>query len=226
MKRPTRIPPASHDRGLKMVLFVFIIAGLWLSWVLTVNPKALDNGPQLIPQWLSNLAPGPAQAAHTDTSQADGVLQGAPSLSAAFIERVFKQAHSPAQGTGQDLYTLSQAYGIDDAYALAFFKEESQFGTTGVARLTKSLGNIRCTAGYTCRYGYRSYADYPSGYADWYQLIVNVYLHQWHLRMVQQIVPRYAPATDGNDPAAYSVAILQSVAMWRSQSQAGGKQGD
>ena len=144
-----------------------------------------------------------------------GSVLGRPSLSPAFINRVLALAHSPAQGTGQSLADLSAAYGIDDAYALAFFKHESQYGTTGVARVTRSLGNIRCSAGYACLEGYRAYPSWQAGYADWYQLIFNLYIKQWHLTTVEQIVPVYAPTSDSNDVPGYIAAVEQAVAAWR-----------
>src|SRR5260370_436812 len=57
-------------------------------------------------------------------SHGSGSIVGRPSLSPDFINRVLAAAHSPAQGTGQALYDLSVQYGIDDAYALGFFKQE------------------------------------------------------------------------------------------------------
>src|SRR5437763_909416 len=140
---------------------------------------------------------------------------GHPTLRPDFLNQVLAAAHSPAQGTGQALYDLSVRYGIDDAYALAFFQHESMFGTTGVARSTLSLGNIRCSAGYRCMAGYRAYASWIAGYADWYQLISNLYIRTWHLTTVEQIVPVYAPASDGNDVAGYIAAVEQDVARWR-----------
>lgn len=214
-------PSRSRERGLKGLLFLCMAVGLFGCWVLYTNPDALTHGPQLIPQLLSNWNPKPAQAAQRGAGVADGVLQGAPSLTPAFIEQVLRLAHSPAQGTGQALYDLSQQYGIDDAYALAFFREESQYGTTGIARFTKSLGNIRCSAGYRCQAGYRSYTTYASGYADWYHLIATLYIGQWHLNTVQQVIPRYAPASDGNNPDAYIASVLQAVSMWRRGDVAG-----
>src|SRR5947209_4285389 len=148
------------------------------------------------------------------TVSAHSVL-GRPTLRPGFLNQVLAAAHSPAQGTGQALYDLSVRYGIDDAYALAFFQHESMFGTTGVARSTLSLGNIRCSAGYRCMAGYRAYASWRAGYADWYQLISNLYIRTWHLTTVEQIVPVYAPASDGNDVAGYIAAVEQNVARWR-----------
>lgn len=140
---------------------------------------------------------------------------GRPTLAPAFMNHVLASAHSPAQGTGQALYDLSVRYGIDDAVALAFFQHESLFGTTGVARYTLSLGNIRCSAGYRCMYGYRAYASWIVGYADWYQLIATLYIRTWHLSTVEQIVPVYAPTSDGNNVPAYIAAVEQAVKQWR-----------
>ena len=142
-------------------------------------------------------------------------VRGRPSLSASFVNRVLAAAHSPAQGTGRALYALSARYGIDDAYALAFFQHESTFGTTGVARLTRSLGNIKCSPGYVCMQGFRAYPTWEAGYADWYQLIATLYIKQWHRVTAQEIIPLYAPATDGNDVAGYIRAVEQAVTRWQ-----------
>src|SRR5947209_3800977 len=66
---------------------------------------------------------------------------GRPSLSASFVNQVLSAYHSPAAETGQAFYDFSLSSGIADEYALAFFWHESSFGTTGVARVTRSLGN-------------------------------------------------------------------------------------
>jgi hypothetical protein len=142
-------------------------------------------------------------------------MVGSPSLSAAFVNRVLTAYRSPASGTGQALYELSQQYDIDDAYALAFFLHESAFGTTGVARLTRSLGNIRCSDGYVCIDGFRAYASWIAGYQDWYHLIRSLYIDQWHLTTLQQIVLVYAPAADHNNVAGYIAAVLAAVTTWR-----------
>jgi hypothetical protein len=146
---------------------------------------------------------------------------GRPSLSASFVNRVLSASHSPAMGTGQALYDLSLRYGIDDSYALAFFRHESVFGTTGVARVTFSLGNIRCSPGYRCIEGYRAYATWQAGYEDWYKLIKEGYVSGRVSRKcpcvtVEQIIPVYAPGGDGNDERAYIAAVRSAVAAWRS----------
>src|SRR5947209_15595889 len=76
---------------------------------------------------------------------------GAPTISAGFINSVLAAAQSPAAGTGQALYNDGVKYGIDPVFALAFFQHESFFGTTGVARYSLSLGNLRCIPSAICR---------------------------------------------------------------------------
>ena len=158
-----------------------------------------------------------AQIAHPTSSPEEGsvLVAGKPSLSPAFLNAVLASAQSPAAGTGEQLYDLSTKARIDDAIALGFFKVESQYGTTGIARYTHSLGNIRCSSGYRCLSGYRAYSSYAAGYADWYQLIRALYVNTWHLTSVQQIVPKYDPASDGNDPAAYIQTVQANVRQWR-----------
>ncbi len=145
---------------------------------------------------------------------------GRPSLSPLFIDRVLAAYHSPAVGTGQALYDLSRSSGIADEYALAFFLHESMFGTTGVARVTRSLGNIRCSWGYRCLDGYRAYSTWQASYEDWFKLIKYGYLTgqvsgKCPCVTVQQIIPVYAPAADHNNESAYIAAVLSAVAAWR-----------
>lgn len=154
--------------------------------------------------------------AHHPSSHANAhSIIGTPSLRPSFIDQVLAYAHSPAQGTGQALSDLSRAYHIDDAYALAFFEHESSFGLTGVARVTYSLGNIRCSAGYQCISGYRAYDNWVAGYSDWFHLMATLYIKEWHLTTVEQIIPVYAPSSDGNDVSGYIAAVEQAVDEWR-----------
>ena len=143
---------------------------------------------------------------------------GKPSISAEFINRVLAWYDSPAAGKGQVLYDDGVKYGIDPVYALAFFMHESRFGTTGVATVTHSLGNIRATTGHAQYEGYRVYRTWEEGFEDWYRLIAKLYVAQWGLSTVDQVVPVYAPSSDNNDVAAYIAAVKQAVNTWRSGS--------
>jgi hypothetical protein len=141
-------------------------------------------------------------------------VMGGPSLSSVFIDRVLTAYGSPAVGLGRALVADSQRFHIDDVFALAFFLHESTFGTTGVARFTRSLGNIICSGYATCFAGFRSYASWQVGAWDWFRLIKYEYLPRG-LTTVETIVPVYAPASDGNDPASYVASVLQAAATWR-----------
>jgi hypothetical protein len=147
------------------------------------------------------------------SSSASSVI-GGPSLSAAFVDRVLATYGSPAVGLGRALVADSLRFHIDDVYALAFFLHESSFGTAGVARVTRSLGNIICSGYGTCFQGFRLYSSWQVGAWDWFRLLASEYLPRG-LSTVQTIVPVYAPSSDGNNPDSYIVAVLHAVATWR-----------
>ncbi|QBD78454.1 hypothetical protein EPA93_21635 [Ktedonosporobacter rubrisoli] len=138
-----------------------------------------------------------------------------PSITADFIDSVLDNYASPAKGKGQKLYDYGLKYGIDPAYALAFFLEESNFGTAGVATVTHSLGNIRAADGQPEYKGYRRYATWEEGFEDWYRLISKQYVQKWGLHTVDQIVPIYAPSEDNNNVDAYIRVVKQAIDTWR-----------
>lgn len=155
-----------------------------------------------------------SSTAYAYTAPRDHVL-GQPSVSATLINRVLVTYHSPAAGKGQALYRDGIMYGIDPVFALAFFLHESTFGTAGVARVTRSLGNIRCTPGFpSCYQGYRAYASWERGFLAWYRLIRYVYVASWGLTTVDRILPVYAPTRENNGRAFITV-VKHAVATWR-----------
>ncbi|MBA2682066.1 MAG: glucosaminidase domain-containing protein [Ktedonobacteraceae bacterium] len=144
-------------------------------------------------------------------------IVGSPSISVVFINRVLSAYHSPAAGRGHALYDDGVHSGIDPAFALAVFLHESTFGTAGVARVTRSLGNIVCTVGYpSCMGRYRRYPTWEAGFLDFYHLLATVYLPRG-LVTVEQIIPVYAPAAE-NDVTGYIRAVVRSMATWRAGS--------
>jgi hypothetical protein len=138
-----------------------------------------------------------------------------PSISVAQIEAVLNKYGSPAAGLGQVLYDLGVKYGIDPAYALAFFVHESGCGTKGVARFTHSLGNIRWTEGYENYEGYRMYGSWQEGMEDWYKLVTDLYINGWDLKTLDAIIPIYAPSADNNNPPVYIASVKSMVDSWR-----------
>jgi hypothetical protein len=143
---------------------------------------------------------------------------GKPTISADFINQVLASYNSPAAGKGQALYDLGVKYGIDPVFALAFFMHESLFGTTGEARATLSLGNLRCIPTRPCidqdRGGYAQMSSWVDGFEQWYKLIRNLYVAQWGLVTVDKIIPTYAPNSDGNNELEYIATLKHEIDTW------------
>ncbi len=143
---------------------------------------------------------------------------GKPTITADFVNRVLASYSSPAAGLGQQMYALGVKYGIDPVYALAFFMHESLFGTTGEARATLSLGNLRCIPTRPCidqnNGGFARMNSWADGFEQWYKLIRNLYVAQWGLVTVDKIIPVYAPSSDHNDVAGYIAALKHEIDTW------------
>ncbi len=151
---------------------------------------------------------------------------GPPSISAGMINQVLDHYHSSASGKGQVLYNLGVKYGVDPAFALAFFMNESTFGTQGMATATLALGNERClsdrpcvnTQGLPCLAGQSCYAQFTSwedGFEHWYMLITGPLYKGAGLTTVATIIPRYAPGSDHNDETHYIAVVEHAVDTWR-----------
>jgi hypothetical protein len=173
--------------------------------------------------------PNPKQAAPIQFAapapNGEHTLIGAPSISAATIDRVLAEYGSPAAGTGQIWVDLGLQYGLDPAYALAFFIHESGAGTApgwaghkSEGGTTHNIGNIIC-AGYATCYGrFRDYPDWRTGIEDWYRLIAVEYVQWRGVHTVEQIIPIYAPAFE-NDVSGYVHVVEGLVNEWRAEEQ-------
>jgi hypothetical protein len=178
---------------------------------------------------ISGVSPGassaPPPATNTGSPYApDGYsILGKPTVSVAFINQLLTQYHSPAVGSGQLFYDEGVKYGIDPIYALAFFMRDSTFGNVGLARVTHSLGPIPVptTATCTCKdsHGYRSYATWQDGIADWFQYMHDYYVQQLGLTTVSQIVSVYVTIKDSLAIHATIKAIEYRVSVWRQEKQ-------
>lgn len=174
-------------------------------------------------QHVDPVAPTPADissVAAPAPAQEHSVL-GASSIDAATIDRVLAEYGSPAEGTGQLWIEIGKRYGIDPAYALAFFIHESSAGTNpnwaGIkpdGTTTHNIGNIIC-AGYDSCFGrFRDYPNWQTGIEDWYALIKVEYVEGRGVHTVEQIIPIYAPASE-NNVALYIKVINRLVDSWR-----------
>lgn len=153
----------------------------------------------------------------------DYTVEGPPSLTPQQIDAILRSYGSPAAGTGKDWYNLGLKYGIDPAFAVAFFIHESGAGTNpnwaGLkpgGGTTHNIGNIIC-AGYPTCYGrFRDYGSWAEGIEDWYRLISVEYIQGRGVRTVAEIIPIYAPAFE-NDVQGYINVVQRLVDGWRAQ---------
>jgi hypothetical protein len=81
-----------------------------------------------------------------------------------------------------------------------------------------SLGNLRCIPTRPCidqdRGGYAQMYSWVDGFEQWYKLIRNLYVAQWGRVTVDQIIPKYAPNSDGNNEAQYIATLKREIDTW------------
>ncbi len=186
------------------------------------NVDQLQQNIQKMVPWSHQQSTTTESGHHTTplvTVLTSSVLTVQPTITAQYIDSQLCSHQSPACGTGQSLYDLGKQYGIDPAFALAFFWHESNYGVNGVARVNHSLSNMRCVPAYACNGGYAYFPSWQAGYKAWYALIRSkVYVGGGRVT-VAQIIPTYAPASDHNDPTSYINAVQSSVNQYRSESK-------
>jgi hypothetical protein len=190
-----------------MVIFIAVVLVIGLLMVVSTAPSAVaEKG--------SSIAKNPTLPA----AFGQNTVQGSPTITERRLEKVLCFAGSPACDKAQVLYDEGVAANINPAYALGFFHHESNYGKQGMAAITHSLGNIRCTAGVACyevNGGYAQYNSWEDGFQAWYDLINNLYIKQWKANTLEKIIPHYAPSDDGNDEKAYIDAVETDVRSWR-----------
>ena len=146
-------------------------------------------------------------------------ILGKPTVDGSFINQILTQFHSPAAGKGSLFFAEGVKYGIDPIYALAFFMNDSIFGTEGLALLTHSLGPLPTpvTAACHCQdaHGYRRYATWDDGIVDWFQYIHDYYVKQLGLTTVSQIVSVYLRTHDIRAIDFTIKEIENRVDLWR-----------
>ncbi|MDZ4719154.1 MAG: glucosaminidase domain-containing protein [Roseiflexaceae bacterium] len=213
------------------VLCVVLIWGLFYTPL--GKPIGAYTGPLTLSEWVDQtigIAPTKAQITKQPGNPrmqpmlapiGETSIVRPPSMTADQIDAVLSSYGSPAAGNGQDFYNLGVEYGIDPAYALAFFIHESSAGTnSGWAGLksdgstTHNIGNIICAGYPTCYNRFRDYPSWSVGIDDWYKLIATEYVNGRSAFTVEQIIPVYAPAFENNVPG-YIQAVNALVDGWR-----------
>jgi len=147
----------------------------------------------------------------------DGALMHAPSVSVAAIRAALQAAGSPAldaayadhKDAAEYIWDSGRVLGVDPAVVMAIFQHESAFGTRGMARDTRSVGNIRPLPGQPQLNGYRLYASWQQGIDDCYRLLRSYAANG--ASTIPQAIPVWAPPSDNNDDSAYIASVLDTM---------------
>jgi hypothetical protein len=223
--------------GPNQALIACVIVSVVLVWALFTTPMGASlgfyTGPLTLSEWFSQTLGQPEPEPSRPASEpglrtapmsaptGENSVVGPPTITAEEIDAVLRSYGSPAAGSGMDFYNLGIEYGIDPAYALAFFIHESSAGTNpGWAGIkpdgtsTHNVGNIICAGYATCYNRFRDYGSWSEGIDDWYKLIAAEYINGRGAYTVEQIIQVYAPSFENNVPA-YIQAVNTLVNDWR-----------
>lgn len=150
-----------------------------------------------------------------------------PDLSRQDFAGILREMGSPAFPEADTCHDAVIRYRVSPAFALAVFGEESTFATNPnavvVAYQTFNPGNTRSSR--TGRYplvdvpGKGAYVKFPSwaaGFADLAARLVDpdFFYVQEGRRTIGQIIPRWAPKSDNNDPDAYIANVVARMNRW------------
>ena len=140
-----------------------------------------------------------------------------PRISPDRFQRVLQEARSPAAPDALPSYHAVAALAVDPLFALAIFHHESAFGKLGICATydTKSPGNTRSTRTGTGeiiateRGPFVHYPSWPHGFRDLaFRLVDPSYVYrQNQRRTIADIIPTWAPVSDGNAPHSYIRAV-------------------
>lgn len=152
-------------------------------------------------------------------------VQAKPRISATQFANVLTKYKSPAAPAAAECYQIIVGQGIDPAVALAFFGHESVFGTQGIAVKTLNWGNVRTPFNASRAVGKdpANFAIFPSwqvGLLDWCERINERYVKQRKLSTPEQIIPVYAPSSDGNNTTRYIEHVNELINRWMAEDPA------
>jgi hypothetical protein len=134
------------------------------------------------------------------------------------FRKVLAYYRSPVLSDAGDLYATIVNDGLDPAVALAFFVRESGAGTAvgycnGENSLNnKNWGNVRGEEDGAC--GFQRFPTWKAGLDAWCRLMIKYYVNKG-LNHMEDAIPVYAPASDGNNPAEYVREMYSFVLKWQ-----------
>lgn len=161
----------------------------------------MGGGIALLYQFGQGAAPGYASS--------ESVV-GEPSLTAAFVDTIFRRVGSPMVGTGKAVEAASQKNHIDDAFALAVWWVETNDGAAGVGLADNNPGSVRGSTGYPEAYdGYTIYPTFTDAVNYWFSMMKKVYINRG-LTTVSTIAGPYVGTSTSNLWAGKVINLMQS----------------
>lgn len=160
----------------------------------------------------------------------DYTIAHAPRISRRLFRQALINRKSPAAKVAEAAYAVCLAWGVDPAVALAFYVHESSAGTKGVAATSLNWGNLRIgrraqinreTA--EGRPYFAFYTNWLSSLDDFCELLRSRLYEGDGRKTVREVLPRFAPALDRNDPTAYADFVNRSVETWERLSRKAGE---
>lgn len=155
------------------------------------------------------------------TKAAQVVGLSRPDITLETFTRVLEAASSPALVEGKQCYDAVVKLGVSPAFCLAIFAQESAFGTVGLAVPNKNAGNTRSSMTgmgimvTTTKGVFIRYPNWMESFRDMSWRLVkpdHVYAQEGR-KTIEQIITRWAPASDGNNTQAY----INNVVKWMNQ---------
>ncbi len=151
----------------------------------------------------------------------------APDIRRERFGAILQQAGSPAAPEAGRMYEALAAGGVSPACFLAFFQHESRFGLLGICKEfdTRNPGNVRsperpdtgAVIVQTPRGPFAKYPNWTVATRDWAARLRGPKYAGSGLLTVKQVLPKYAPPADSNNPDAYARAVLASIERWTTE---------
>lgn len=138
---------------------------------------------------------------------------GDRTLSQKFIDDELRKCKSPAIGQGSSFIRWAKLYRIKPSIVLAFFKMDTDLGTTGTASITKNIANLRYvqptgSIKYDDYEGFRKYPSWDVGIRDFCKILASEKYVMGGNHTIEQVATIRA-SESGRDVSEYNAALTK-----------------
>lgn len=163
---------------------------------------------------------GTSRVTHAAAQANDLSVVGPPSLDKTLVDAIFHRLHSPMEGNGAVIYSLSAKNHVDDAFALAVWWTETNDGEAGTGRAPAyNPGGVKNANYPHGSDGYSLYSGYAQAASDWFTIINQRYVAKG-LTTVYQISHPYVGTSTSSLWAAKVVNLMAGYQTEAKQSPA------